>query len=113
MHYFQVEPLFGFQVEPLPQAVGQFASQIGTKVEAGLPNITGHAGWFNIWRSWNTADIGGAFYTSAQRKRSGEDHKGDDNERPLMFNANRCSSIYGNSSTVTPPSVKLLPCMKL
>lgn len=29
------------------------------------------------------------------------------------FDASRSNAIYGRSNTVTPPSVKLLPCMKL
>lgn len=86
-------------------------TSINTAIAASLPKITGHAGWFNVWRSWNTANLGGAFYTTTNRGRSGEEHAGSDSENNLLFDASRCSSIY-SGSTVTPLSIQLVPLIR-
>lgn len=70
-------------------------------IEAGLPNITGHlhgAGQFAFDESGN------AFYKRGAGtvvSNSGE----KDND--YGFNASRCSSVYGKSSTVQPPVIKV------
>ncbi|MBR1988342.1 MAG: tail fiber protein [Clostridia bacterium] len=100
-----------------PNLIGRYplgsTTDVGTAVSAGLPNITGYGGYTEGDRTY-TVKTTGAFvkggksplaltgaYTS-----SGYYNK-------IEFNASNSNSIYGNSSTVTPPSVKLLPCMKL
>ena len=78
-------------------------SDVGKKLEAGLPNITGefHAldniatGAFYIpdsWRGW----VGSSGVNT---------HKVD-------IDASRSSGIYGDSETVQPKAVYLLPCIK-
>ena len=71
---------------------------------AGLPNITGTTRPI----SYSTAaDFTGAFYVDSKTKStpaaSGE------NRGIVIFDASRCSSVYGNSNTVQPPSIVLIP----
>ena len=76
-------------------------SKVNAMVEAGLPNITGEFGaFYNNYQS-------GAFYVVA----SGVNGHGNANTQNVRvgFDASRSSAIYGNSSTVQPPSsLKLL-----
>ena len=72
------------------------------------PNITGTGevakGWSGVgWSGalWSEGDIGG---------RSASSWDGAFN---MYLDASRVSSIYGSSSEVQPPSLRLLPCIKL
>ena len=92
-----------------PNLIGRYplgaTSGIGGLVEAGLPNITGT---FGGNRYYNAS---GAFaYTGSTHVR-GSSRSGGAMEG-VNFNASRSSSVYGKSTTVTPPSCKLLPCIK-
>lgn len=97
----------------LPDLMGRFAegSAIpGTVKKAGLPNITG---------ALNTTDRGshcaatgalapqlaGKTLFTAQTSVSAE-------ANGFTFDASRSSPVYGASSTVQPPSLTLLPCIK-
>ena len=76
---------------------------VTTKIEAGLPNITGSID--------ATANAGanpvalGVFYETIIGY--GDDGHLDDEYRRFMFDASRCSSIYGNSTTVQPPALTI------
>lgn len=65
---------------------------------AGLPNITGYCG---ISRDFNPT---GAFYTTGQTNTT-RDNGNNWTTRDGHFNAHRCSSVYGSSTTVTPLSL--------
>ena len=69
----------------------------GTVLEAGLPNISGS---FVVHM---TNPVSGAFYNG----KSGYESKQyrDWNARQVVFDASRCSSVYGKSTTVQPPAV--------
>ncbi len=80
----------------------------GTFKSAGLPNISGNGGALIYYQDGD----GGFIY------------RGDlaDNSRTgatgnmvywLRYNASRASSTYGSSSTVQPPAMALLPCIKI
>lgn len=80
----------------------------GTFKSAGLPNISGNGGALIYYQDGD----GGFIY------------RGDlaDNNRTgatgnmvywLRYNASRASSTYGSSSTVQPPAMALLPCIKI
>ena len=73
----------------------------------GRPNITGTKSGF-VYKS---AGPTGACYITQ------EDPQYIDGVsqvlRHVNFSANRASSLYGNSSTVQPPSVQVMPCIKL
>ena len=79
-------------------------SEVGTRVEAGLPNITGQI-------PLECADShSGAFYkgagapsvVSANWARSAA----------VLFDASRSNGTYGDSNTVQVASVRVLPCIK-
>ena len=78
------------------------ASTLGNLTEAGLPNITGRFGAINTVGGF-TAD--GAFYDLGRAYDCDYDNIGG---RLIGFDASRSSSIYGNSSTVQPQSIKVL-----
>lgn len=81
-------------------------SEVGNSVSAGLPNITGTKSGF-VYKS---AGPTGACYITQ------EDPQYIDGVsqvlRHVNFSANRARSLYGNSSTVQPSSVRFLPCIK-
>ena len=70
----------------------QPGSEVGTLINAGLPNITGQ--WHN----------GSNFFYHASGRAWGLGG--------FDFNAARCSGIYGASSTVQPPSQIIHICIK-
>ena len=82
-------------------------SGIGSLVEAGLPNITGTFGTLAYQKIAT-----GAFEQLVANVYPIE-HGGNSKGQSVSFDASRSSTAYGKSSTVTPPSTKLLPCMKL
>lgn len=76
---------------------------LGDLTQAGLPNITA---------SWNSAQYDGGWGTPegavyGVKNNSPEYNSGSAGMR-AYFNASRSSSIYGNSSTVQPQSIKVL-----
>ena len=73
-------------------------------IEAGLPNITGTTPHFP---QGNTGTFSGALYLMQQAQTFPTNAGGDNGWRSMGFDASRSSSIYGNSSTVQPPSVKV------
>ena len=93
---------------------GRFAQgymTAGQAKDAGLPNITGEFG--NYWNGGHSGYSNGAFV-----KRDGTsasyDGGGGNNGTTWVnsFDASRSSSIYGNSDTVQPKALTLLPCIK-
>ena len=105
----------GWSTFNLPNLTDRFlqgSSTSGTVKNAGLPNITGVASAF--FCSGTSISTSGAMYqTSAVY---GDLHGADDEYKQyivgLGFNASRSSSIYGSSSTVQPPALTCLICIK-
>ena len=91
----------------LPDLVDKFiegSSTAGTEKSAGLPNITGaFSGGVNMV-------VSGAF--NADSTSGGTQQGGGFGETKYSFDASRSSAIYGNSSTVQPPALTLLPIIK-
>ena len=78
-------------------------SNLGDLVEAGLPNITGVAYGDEFP---NTLTCEGAFYNAGNKSNT---TVGDTRDSiKLGFDASLSNSIYGNSDTVQPQSVKIL-----
>lgn len=82
----------------------QPSSKPATKVEAGIPNITGSVG------------VCGTGYTPTGafqylKKGSALSNSGE-SDNVHDFDASRCSKIYGNSSTVQPPSQGVHVCIR-
>lgn len=90
----------------VPDLRGRFLEgangNLGNKIEAGLPNITGK--FYNNTNA--TSTLSGAFFSYTYG--SSQNLKNDDyvkNSGYVIFDASRSNSIYGNSNTVQPPAV--------
>ena len=82
---------------------------VGTEKEAGLPNITGGFSLQNDkFTSWSAPFDKG---TQSTRYTNGI-NSGGSGTGNLLFNASLANPIYGNSTTVQPPALTLLPCIK-
>lgn len=80
----------------------------GTVIEAGLPNITGTFGQDDyVGRpNYSSKKFSGAFYSKGYISGGLSKDGGVSNGLYLTnIDASRCSSIYGNSTTVQPPAV--------
>ena len=78
----------------------------------GLPNITGGIAGGNQPAAWNnTQDPYGAFETDSTEGRRLISEYG--NGVKIVFNASQSSSIYGSSTTVQPPALSALACIKI
>lgn len=86
-------------------------AKVGQYLEAGLPNITGtlQVGGYPLHTAKHTGAFYGTDYGSA-------DYHGQDTRSnvPKAFgiDASKVSSIFGESSTVQPAALELLPCIK-
>lgn len=95
----------------LPNTVGKFLEggvEAGTYYAAGLPNITGH---FSTALEWSQFRFDGAF------RRDNQDGDGPEgsawaNSQLISFDASRSSTIYGASTTVQPPAMTVIYCIK-
>lgn len=80
----------------------------GTVLEAGLPNITGTFGQDDYvgYPGYSSKKFSGAFYSKGYISGGLSKDGGVSNGLYLTnIDASRCSSIYGNSTTVQPPAV--------
>jgi microcystin-dependent protein len=100
-----------FNLPNLTDRFLQGSTTSGTVKDAGLPNITGRFGPFRFASSSPTAV--GAFNLDAGADRSlaGAD-PGSAPKDTFTFSASRSSSIYGSSTTVQPPALTCLICIK-
>lgn len=75
-------------------------------IEAGLPNITGYV--YSVSEQFaESGSCGGAFEKKANSSAKTPSFTGNGSDGRFNFDASRSSSIYGNSTTVQPPSVKV------
>ena len=78
-------------------------TEVGSYLAAGLPNITGGIGWLTAAGNAESSTTGAFSWETLSNNvmtrgsGSGSDH--------LLFDASDSNSIYGNSSTVQPPSI--------
>lgn len=97
----------------LPNMDGRFlegttsASSVGTYYSAGLPNITGS---FTSHGNTGAMQTTGAFTNGGTGVHSNSGGASDG--RHVYMDANRCSSLYGTTGTVQPPSMAALPLIK-
>lgn len=96
-----------------------------SKKEAGLPNIEGKSGSVNLF---STSFLSGSVPSGTQFETIGAVYNEVENEQGrtgnevqanggyqgcrICINANKGNPIYGNSSTVQPPAIILIPQMK-
>ena len=115
----------------LPNLMGKVpwgSTSVGTVIDAGLPNIEGTASFRTISLTDNNLIMGetdgpfsptGPFYKTTKIW-PGNDHGAlsvSTNLSPykmeqLNMEASRSNSVYGNSNTVQPPALCLLPCIR-
>lgn len=96
----------------LPNLINKFAeggSGSGTYIDAGLPNITGT--WGSGWSNGDSRQSG-AFTRSYASGGSSATNGTNGFTNWLSFNASNSNSIYGNSETVQPPALTMLPVIK-
>lgn len=98
----------------LPNLINKFAqgsATVGTYKSAGLPNITGE---FSIGKAGAYGN--GSYGKKAFSVKKGGTHNSASAETGsgtiVNFDASESNSIYNNSSTVQPPALTLLPCIK-
>ena len=83
-----------------------------TAKAAGLPNIYGEF-YSTDWAAMVNTMVSGAFtIKSTQSSNTPLAGSTTSQARGFRFNAGVYNSIYGNSSTVQPPAVTLIPCIK-
>ena len=99
----------------LPDLAGRFAQGSmtpGQKIEAGLPNIEGEIVnddgsviWAGNYSSSGVFSLYGA-------QSHANCNVGGTGANTLSFSASKYNPIYGESDTVQPPALTLLPCIK-
>ena len=101
-----------FNLPNLTDRFLQGSTTSGTVINAGLPNITGEL----LLRPATPSGSSGSFYNYAfVREVEGlavSESFGDVGLRTVKFAASRSSSIYGSSTTVQPPALTCLICIK-
>ena len=100
-----------FNLPDLTDRFLQGSTTSGTVKDAGLPNITGTMMLWQYpgWESQSTGAISSSLTGSSSGIGGGNYVLKDSN---MAFNASHSSSIYGNSSTVQPPALTCLICIK-
>lgn len=98
----------------LPNLIDKFvqgSATVGTVKSAGLPNITGK---MFLWQfsGWESLSDGAISNTLTDWKHSVSNGDMILNDSEMKFNASKSNGIYGNSTTVQPPALTLLPCIK-
>ena len=96
----------------LPNLIDKFAqgsTTVGTVKSAGLPNITGA---FTLAEMQNVVTSGASYISGQYPTPNAYRSPGQGYDYTLAFDASRANSIYGNSTTVQPPALTLLPCIK-
>jgi len=99
----------------LPNLMGKVpwgtSSQVGTELKAGLPDIQGYLGdsagemgcFWSVSGAFTARKTGTRFYRTADNNTSYTD---------IDFKASSYNPIYGRSTTVQPPALCLLPCIR-
>lgn len=100
-----------FKVPNLIDKVAWGNATVGTSKSAGLPNITGNAGYGDANAMKNAKVLDGAF-VAGPTKSNVSGFSINATISVVSLNASSSNSIYGSSTTVQPPALTLLPCIK-
>ena len=93
-----------FNLPNLTDKFIQGSNTAGTNKEAGVPNVWGE---FALRGAEELLHNNGAFYHGGQYK-DPYNENGDRNSSAIVsFDANRCNTVYGNSTTVQPPALTM------
>ena len=82
-----------------------------TALSAGLPNLVGHVNSGGIGYSKDPFNCDGVFANNGSSKTAmngGTTVVG----YKILFDASKSNAIYGNSNTVQPPTITLIPQIK-
>ena len=86
------------------------------KINAGAPNVTGGVdGLFMATNNATIAQFVECFSTSTKNTNTSQDigaGSGTDSIWNLKFDASKSNAIYGNSDTIQPPAIVLIPQIK-
>lgn len=85
------------------------SSGFGKQIAAGLPNIIGNIG---SWQMGGDNNCNGAFSMTYSYQGAYGGSSSKEFFQGANFYASRCSSIYGNSTTVQPPSQIVHICIR-
>ena len=99
----------------LPNLIDKFAqgsTTVGTVKSAGLPNITGSSRARLMTANTSSAPVSLGAFSFGAASTAGTSGGNSYKIAELIFNASNSNSIYGNSTTVQPPALTLLPCIK-
>lgn len=100
----------------LPNLMGKVpwgSTSVGTVLDAGLPNITGQATYISSdGVDQDRYPDTGCFYWGSYNNTRKTSNTNGSAKRDFKFDASRSSVIYGKSSTVQPPALCLLPCIR-
>ena len=99
-----------FNLPNLTDRFLQGSTTSGTVKNAGLPNITGYTG--TIPYLVTSVSYGSLAYTDTGSEANLVGNPPGSPVRYLNFDASTSNSIYGNSSTVQPPALTCLICIK-
>lgn len=120
--FTKVDPIYNDPVRfSLPDLMGKApwgSTSVGTVLNAGLPNIEGDislempgggspissAGYRALYNNYSAKGVNGYTMDGSHVTRSKDNF--------IRFDASRSNSIYGNSDTVQPPALCLLPCIR-
>ena len=93
-----------FNLPNLTDKFIQGSNTAGTNKKAGVPNVWGE---FALRGAEELLHKNGAFYNGGQYK-DPYNGNGDRNSSAIVrFDANRCNTVYGNSTTVQPPALTM------
>ena len=73
------------------------------------PNITGD---YQALSAVNWQQANGAFYIDGEHGAIAQGIESQTSLSHMRFTASRLSAVFGNSQTVQPLSIRLLPCIK-
>lgn len=85
-------------------------SEVAQKVEAGLPDIIGNL--TDVAGGASMKFNGGALHGDVTDNKAVFGASGNGRFAGVSFQAKRCSDAYGNSATVQPASLRLMPIIK-
>ena len=106
-----------FNLPNLTDRFLQGSTSVGTVKNAGLPNIEGNFGsrFVNAPDGANVITTASGAFTKSGNTGTFQSLPSDpagNSDRKVIFSASRSSSIYGNSTTVQPPALTCLICIK-
>ncbi len=88
--------------------MAQFAATAGGKLDAGLPNITA----FASFAANPVTSSSGSFASTAMGTRRCITGADDRTYVYISMDASRSSTVYGSSTTVQPPAIKVFPIIR-